>query len=60
MRNSNGTPKEHSIMEEVLDKLFFTQEFLKVPDIRKEKKLIMENMEGIINGIKALQDRKYV
>jgi hypothetical protein len=57
VRNSNGSTKELSILEDIFDRLVLIDSLLLSAF---EPKTAMENLEVIICGIKDLQNRKFV
>jgi hypothetical protein len=57
-RTSDGSEKEGILYEEILDSIFYCREAIKIEKF--DGKLIAENLEFIVNGIKDLQSRKFV
>ncbi len=57
-RISDGSEKERILYEEILDSIFYCKDILKIEKF--DGKLVAENLEFIVNGIKDLQSRKFV
>jgi hypothetical protein len=57
-RTSDGSEKEGILYEEIMDAIYYCREALKIEKF--DGKLVAENIEFIVNGIKDLQNRKFV
>jgi hypothetical protein len=59
MRNSDGSKREYSLIEDIMERVHCSFELIKSKDSSLNK-IVVQNLNIIISGIKNLQNRKYV